>query len=81
MSSGFPFAHGFSFQVNDVGVVNESVKNGVGQGGIADSFMPVFNRYLGRNQRRSTVVTVFHDLEEVSSFFVRQEGCSPVVDD
>ena len=33
------------------------------------------------NSRGAAAITVFHNLEEVSSFFIRQEGRSPVVDD
>ena len=37
----FLLAHGFSFQCDLVGVVNESVKNGVGECGITDGLVPV----------------------------------------
>ena len=43
MSSGFSFSHGFPLECDGVGVVNESVQNGVGQGGIADGLVPVFD--------------------------------------
>ena len=62
-------------------VVDESVKNGVGQGWVADAFVPVFEGHLCGDEGGAAVVSVFGDLEEVSSLFVRQEGCCPVVED
>ncbi len=80
-SSGCSFSHGFSLECDGVGVVDQSVQNGVGQGGVADGFVPVFDGHLCGDEGGSPVVAVFHNLEEVSSFFIRQEGRSPVVDD
>ncbi len=36
---------------------------------------------MGGDKGGTPVVAVLHNLEEISSFFIRQEGCSPVVDD
>ena len=43
---GSLFSHGLSFEGDGVCVVNESVKNGVGQRGIADGVVPVFDGEL-----------------------------------
>ena len=81
MSRGFSFSHGFSLECDGVSVVDESVENGVGQGGVSDGFVPVFDGYLGGDEGGGAVVSVFGNLEEISSFFIRQEGRSPVVND
>ncbi len=75
------FSHGFSFQRDGVCVVDESVKNGVGERWVADAFVPVFEGHLCGDEGGAAVVSLFGDLEEVSSLFVRQEGCCPVVED
>ena len=45
-SSGCSFSHGFSLECDGVGVVDQSVQNGVGQGGVADGFVPLFDGNL-----------------------------------
>ena len=80
-SSGCSFSHGFSLECDDVGVVDESVQNGVGQGVVTDGFVPVFDGHLCGDKGGRPVIAVFHNLEEVFSFFIRQERSSPVVDD
>ena len=37
------FSHGFSLQFDPVSVVYETIQNGVGQGRIADGFVPMLN--------------------------------------
>ena len=44
------FSHRFSFQANGVGVMDESVKNGIGECGVADGLVPVFDRELGGDE-------------------------------
>ncbi len=43
MSSGVSFSHGFSFEGDGVGVVDQSVQNSVGEGWIADDVVPVLD--------------------------------------
>lgn len=40
------FSHGFSFEVDFVGVMHQAVEDRVGQGGVADHLMPMFGRQL-----------------------------------
>ena len=41
----------------------------------------MFDGHLCGDERGSPVIAVFYNLEEVSSFFIRKEGRSPIVDD
>lgn len=64
----FFFSHGFSFQLNSVAVVNQSVQDGIGKGGIPDMIMPMVNRELTGNQGGTRSVAVLDDFEQISSF-------------
>jgi len=41
-----PPAHRFALEIDPVGVVHQAVKDGIGQGRIADQFVPVVHRHL-----------------------------------
>ena len=43
---GLSFSHGFSFHVDLVGVVDQPVQYGVGQGGVADCGVPLVDGQL-----------------------------------
>ena len=77
---GLLLSHGFSFEGDGVGIMNESVKDGVGKRGVPDGFVPMLDGELGGDQGGAAVVAVFHDFEEVSSLFVRQGRHSPVIE-
>ena len=49
-----------------MGVVNETIKYGVAEGGIADDVMPVFDGELAGDESGTTAVAVFEDVEEVT---------------
>jgi hypothetical protein len=38
------FAHGFSLQIDGVSVVDEAVEDGIGEGRVADEFVPLLDR-------------------------------------
>ena len=60
---GRRFAHGFSFEQDFMGIVEQAIQNGVGHGRIpAQKGMPVVNRELAGNQRRTCVVAIIEAL-------------------
>jgi len=62
------FSHRASFQIYFMGVVNQAVEDGIGDGRIPDMFMPVLDRQLTGDDGRCVSVSVFNDLQKVSSF-------------
>lgn len=64
-----------------MGVVDKSVKDGIGEGGIANGFVPVLGRQLGGDEGGAPVVSVFGDLEEVAALVCGEHFGSPVVED
>ena len=67
-------SHGSSFQLNSVSIVNQTIHNGIGDGGVSDMVMPVFNGELTGDQGGTRSISVFDDFEQVSSFRIRERG-------
>ena len=61
------FSHGFSFQIERVGVVHEAVEDGIGECGIADDVVPLFDRQLRGDDGRTGGVSVIEDVEQVAA--------------
>lgn len=57
------FSHADAFEVTLVSVVEESVKNGIGDGGGSDDFVPLLGRHLAYEQGRGDVIAVFQYFE------------------
>src|SRR6202022_4122987 len=47
-------AQRWAFEVDAMGAMDDAVENGVGQGGIANDFMPAIDRDLAGDQQRSS---------------------------
>ncbi len=58
-------AHGIASKFYFVGVMEQAVTCGVGQGGVASIGMPVTNGALAGNDSGTRLVAVFHDLQQV----------------
>jgi hypothetical protein len=58
------FAHGFSFQLEFIGIVDEAIEDGIGHGGIADEFVPVFDGKLARDQGGAQAMAVVEDFQQ-----------------
>jgi hypothetical protein len=64
-----------------VGVVDEAIEDGVGDGRAADDFAPLLDRNLASDDRRSALVTVFEDFEEIALLRLGEDGEPPIVQD
>jgi hypothetical protein len=69
-------AHGLSLQGDGVSVVDEPVEDGIGQGVIADGFVPMLQRKLAGDEGGLSSDPVLQDLEEISALG-GSEGASP----
>jgi len=76
---GLSFSHGFSFHVDRVGVVDQPVQYGVGQGGVADGGVPLVDGQLAGGDGGAAVVAIFEHFEQVAAIFGIGLGQSPVV--
>ncbi len=61
--------------------MDEPVEDGIGQGRVADSLMPVRDRQLTGNDCGVRIIAVFKYFEEIMSSLVIEWLKSPVIDD
>jgi len=64
-----------------VGVVDEAVEDGVGDGGVGDRLVPVIDRQLAGHDGRAAIVPIVDDLQQIATLLLRQRGEPPVVED
>ncbi len=81
MFPGGGFPHGFTFEFDTIGVVDQPVKNRVRERRIPDDLMPVFDRKLAGNNGGGPLVPVFEYFKDISALGIIQGGKPPVVDD
>jgi len=65
-SNGPLLAQAFSFQLDAMGVVDEPVQDGVGQGRVADDVVPAVDWHLAGDDQRPGIVAIFDDLQQVA---------------
>ena len=78
---GGDLSHAVSPEDEAVCVVDETVENGVGDGGIGDDLVPVIDRDLAGDDGRATLMAVVDDLEEIAALVAGERSQSPVVED
>ncbi len=77
---GAPLAHAVAVELDAVGVVDDAIEDGVGQGGIADDLVPALDRQLAGDQQRAGVVAVLDDLEQIAALLGAERLGSPIVE-
>ena len=61
-----------------MGVVDQAIQDGIGQGGIPDLGAPFIHRELSGHESGTEALTIFEEFHEVPALFVGQEGQSPI---
>jgi hypothetical protein len=62
-----------------MGVVDQAIQDGIGQGGVPDLSMPFIHWELSGHKGGTEAVTVFEDFQEVPALFFSQGGQTPIV--
>ena len=75
----FLLSHGASFEFELVGVVNETVEDRVGEGGVAERIVPVLDGELTGDQGGPGSVAVLEEFEEVAAVVGVELGESEVI--
>ena len=78
---GGDLSHAVSPEDEAVCVVDETVENGVGDGGIGDDLVPVIHGNLAGDDGGATLMPVVDDLEEIAALVAGERSYSPVVED
>lgn len=63
---GGALSHALAGEREPVGVMDEAIKDGVGEGGVPDSLVPVLDRQLAGDDGGAAAVAVFEDFEQVA---------------
>ena len=77
---GGPFAHAVAVQDEAMGVVDEPIEDGVGDGRVGDRLVPVIDRQLAGHDGRAAIVPVIDDLQQIATLILRQGREPPVVE-
>ncbi len=65
-------AHGLPLEVEAVCIVNDTIENGIGQGWVADGFVPVLDGQLACDDCGGAPMAVFEDFQEVPALRERR---------
>src|ERR1700742_1786857 len=77
---GFALSHAVSFKGDAVGVVYDSVQDGVGNSGFAYHVMPLCDGKLGGDERGFSPIAFFEDFEEIEALLVVKTVSAPIVE-
>ena len=78
---GGDLSHAVSPENEAVCIVDETVENGVGDGGVGDDLVPVIDGHLAGDDGGTTLMPVVDDLEEIAALVGGQRCQSPIVED
>jgi hypothetical protein len=74
-------ALGFALELDAIGIVHETVQNGIGESGIRESGMPCIHRDLSSDQGGTSSVSVIEYLQEITGLLDSQGVTQPVIED
>jgi hypothetical protein len=64
-----------------MGVVDEAVQDGVGDGWVGNRLVPMIDRQLACHDGRAAIVPIIDDLQQIAPLLLRQRSEPPVVED
>lgn len=73
------FSKALSGEFDTVGVVDEAIEDGVGDGRIADDFVPAVDGDLAGDDGRSPLISIFDDLQEIAPLIIVELFWSPII--
>jgi hypothetical protein len=78
---GAQFPHALPLQLDPVGIVDETIQDGVRQGWAADDFVPLREWHLAGDNGGAAAMAVLEDLEQILPLDLGEDGQAPVVQD
>jgi hypothetical protein len=79
--AGVDLSHAVSGQFESMGVVDEPVEDGIGEGRVADDVVPGVDGQLACDDGGGAAVAVLEDFQQVTAFAGGECGKAPVVED
>src|SRR6266853_1589092 len=74
-------AQAVAAELQAMGVVNDAIEDGVGEGGLADQVMPAVNRDLAGDQRGAAAIAVLDNFQHVVALLGTERLEPPIVKD
>src|SRR5437763_14155361 len=74
-------AQAVAAELQAVGVVNNAIEDGVGEGGLADQIVPAVDRDLAGDQGGAAAVAVFDDFQHVTALLGTERFEAPIIED
>ena len=74
-------ALGFALELDAIGIVHETVQDGIGESGIRESGMPCIHRDLSSDQGGTSSVSVIEHLQEITGLMDGKRVAQPVIED
>ena len=81
MLVGFELAHGWPVQFQPIGIVDDAIEDGVGEGRLADDIVPLVEGKLAGDERRAVAIAILDDLHQIAPLVGGEPVRSPVVED
>jgi hypothetical protein len=78
--SALALAQGVALELDALGVVHDTIEDGVGEGRLANDVVPAAHRQLAGEERRGASVAILDDLEEVAALLGEHGFWSPIVE-
>ena len=78
---GFELAHGWPVQFQPIGVVDDAIEDGVGEGRLADDIVPLVEGELAGDERRAAAIAVLDDFHQIAPLVGDKPVRSPVIED
>ena len=75
------FSHGLSAHLDAMGIVDQTIEDAVGDGGIADLLVPARDGELGSENSGASLVTILADFPDFAALAFIERGHGPVIDD
>ena len=72
---------GFALQLKALGVVNDSIQDGICQRGVWDAQVPISNRDLGSDQGGRVTETIVEDFKKILCILKGEGIAHPVIED
>ena len=78
---GFSLSHTLAFETDPVGVVDDAVEYGVGDGRLTDHIVPLADGQLGGDERGFSPVAFLEDFQQIEALLIVEAVGAPIVED
>src|SRR5207253_10734795 len=78
---GLELAHRWPVQFQPIGVMDDAIEDGVGEGRLTDDLVPLVEGELAGDERRAAAIAVLDDLHQIAPLIGSEPVWAPIVED